>query len=160
VLCGRPPSLHGIVGIWYININASRETLSKYKINSLATPGVDTVAFSQVIAKISHAYASAIIRPENFEPLLTDFIRMPARGKEIVDHRRFHLVGGGGQNVAPTAYLHEIGLGLQKISGVNYLISRVRLLSFLGAPPYYAAVGTVPDAKRASVVSLLSNKIL
>ena len=114
ILTGRPRWLDGIVGVWWVNLNADPENLRKRGIREFATPGLDTYLFSQLLAKIAHAFAAAEILTDNFEPLLLDFIEAKADGKTN-DDRRYYFVGGQ-PNEKPSAFLHEIGLGCTKLS--------------------------------------------
>jgi hypothetical protein len=125
-------------------------------MESVASPALDTVLFSQMLCKIGHAFAVAEALLENFDPLLPDFISHPLEKVENED-RKYYFVGGEIDPSPPTPYLHELGLGLYAMSGQLYLVARIRLLAFLGAPVYHVVVGTVPESKRAAVTARLSN---
>jgi hypothetical protein len=156
ILTGRPRWLHGISGTWMININADLENLKKHRLKSFASPALDTVLFSQLLCKIAHAFAAAEMLTENFQPLLLEFISY-IHGKTENDDRRYYFVGGEPAPEAPTPYLHELGLGLHEKEGKLYLVARIRLFAFFGAPIYYVVVGTISESKRAIVISRLAS---
>ena len=155
ILSGRPKWLHGIIGWWLVNINADAASLRKHGLSSFASPPIDTVLFSMMLAKIAHAFACAEVRIENFDPLLLDFLLNPPEATEV-DNRRYHFFGGDPGIEAPSTYLHEIGIGTYELASDMYLVVRIRLLAYLGAPAYFVVVGTIPSTKRAAVIARLS----
>jgi hypothetical protein len=155
-LTGRPKWLDGIVGAWIVNLNATAENLRKYGFKSVATPALDTVLFSQMLCKIAHAFASAEILRDNFDALLPDFIsQVPVKTEN--DDRRYYLVGGDTNWQEPEPYLHELGLGIYEVGADTFLIARIRLFAFMGAPVYHVVVGTIPESKRAAAIARLSS---
>jgi hypothetical protein len=156
ILTGRPKWLHGITGAWMININATKEKLQRRGMKSFASPGLDTVLFSKMLCKIGHSVAAAEVLTENFDPLALGFL-LASLGKTEHDDRRDYFVGGNSYPEPPTPYLHELGLGLYEAHDRTFLIARIRLFAFLGAPAYFVTVGTVPASKRGIVIARLSN---
>lgn len=156
ILTGRPKWLHGIVGSWYINLNATKEKLAKHGLKNFDTPPLDTVLFSQMLCKIAHTLATAEVLAENFEPLLLDFL-LHKHDLMDEDDRRHYFVGGTTFPEPPTPYLHELGIRLYGAHGKLFLIVRIRLFAFLGAPAYLVVAGIVPESKRAAVNARLSD---
>ncbi|MGH6791368.1 MAG: hypothetical protein ACRECF_01325 [Methyloceanibacter sp.] len=155
ILSGRPDWMHGVSGLFLVNLNAHADTLNRQRITSYSTPSVDTIALAQLFAKIGHAYASAEVLAENFEPMLLDFIELKL--KNVANENfRYQFWGGDESPLSPTPYLHELGLGLAQSKSKLYLVARIRLFAFLGAPAYYVVVGAVPDDKRSAVMARLS----
>ena len=98
---------------------------------------MDLLSFSRMLAKIGHAYATAVLGIDGFTPLLPKLIR-----GEISNWS--HYVGGyGGKtpNVTSDKEMHVLGLEPVEVNGRLYLIGMVRLFSRFGAPSYACAVG-------------------
>src|ERR1700724_2497607 len=134
-----------------ININADPQMLKRLRITSFSTSILDSILFAQLLAKIAHAFASAELLVENFDPILPNFIdfEIPAQGRSDL---RDYFVGGHVEPIASAPYLHELGLGLAPTKEQMFVVAKIRLFAFLGAPIYYVAIGTVPDSKRSAVI--------
>lgn len=155
ILSGRPRWMHGVTGVFLANINAHEDVLKKSKINSFSTPFVDTVTLAQFLAKIGHAYASAEVLRENFDPILIDYIEQNTRNLDNEDFR-YQFWGGDASDLPPTPFLHELGLGLTRRLSDVFLVARIRLFAYLGAPAYFVVVGTVSEDKMTAVTARLS----
>jgi hypothetical protein len=155
IVTGRPKWLHGLVGITLININADPQMLKRLRITAFSTPVFDSILFAQLLAKIAHAFAAAELLLENFDPVLLDFIEFEIPAGSTSDIRDY-FVGGHMVAVPPTPYLHELALGLAATKDQTFLVAKIRLFAFLGAPVYYVAVGTVLESKRSAVIARLS----
>lgn len=154
LLSGRPRWMHGVTGLFLANLNAHSHTITRQRITSFSTPFVDTICLAQFLAKIGHAYASAEVLRENFEPILLDFIKEKTRNMENEDFR-YQFWGGDHSAIPPSRYLHELGLGLVSSTKL-FLVARIRLFAFLGTPAYYVVVGFIADEKRGAVMARLS----
>jgi len=110
--------------IWTYQTNLSAANLAKYGIQSMASPIMDTHRFSQMLAKIAHSYAAAVIGLDGFEPLLVEHIL----GEGVSP---WHLVGGTNldDDVPATDSLHEKDHVVQMADGTRYLTVRVRLFA-------------------------------
>lgn len=155
VVTGRPKYLHGLVGIGLININAESQMLKRLRITSFSTPIVDGILFAQLLAKIGHVFAAAELLLENFDPILPNFLELEIPNGSTSDLRDY-FVGGHMTAIPPTPYLHQLALGLAQTKDQTFVVAKIRLLAFLGAPVYYVAVGTVPESKRSAVMARLS----
>ncbi len=87
--------------------------------------------FCLMLAKIGHAYASAEIGCEKFEPLLTSALLR----RDLSNRADF--IGGLGRDEAPSSALHELSVHDHN----NLVVVRIRLLAKLGTPTYYVVAG-------------------
>ncbi|MBR1189214.1 HNH endonuclease [Bradyrhizobium sp. AUGA SZCCT0160] len=111
-------------------------------ISSISSPsaGVQGIKFASLIAKIGHAYATAVcINNPEFQPMLADLVR-----KETGPHPLPYLVGGETEILPPTPSLHEVGLLRRRTRKHTLIVVRVRLFAFLATPTYYAIAGACP----------------
>lgn len=148
LLVGRPKSVHGVAGYWAFNLNADVDDLKSRGLNNFVAGEIDTLKFPQMLAKIAHSFASAHVPLDEIDPLLPEFISSELDD----DDRKYDLIGGDENNLEPTPYLHELGLATHETpEGECFLVARIRLMAFLGAPAYFAVVGRVPDEHKAGV---------
>jgi hypothetical protein len=96
-----------------------------------------TEPFCKLLAKIAHAYAVAELGLGTFRPFLTDWIR----GNPIDGEPQW--IGGDVSlhRHAPSVRLHEIGWSIQIVETTHYVVVRIRLFCFIGAPSYRVIVG-------------------
>ena len=97
-----------------------------------------------MLAKIAHAYASAEIGIEHFEPFLPPL---------ILAEKKFppasHLVGGQIEQAPLARNLHEIDLQRTRVTNErqsimaveDFWVAKIRLFANLGGPDYYVVVG-------------------
>jgi hypothetical protein len=91
--------------------------------------------FSKMLAKISHAHAMADARGQ-FNPLLPPYIVGDAR------NLTGFLVGGDPNQLPRSKTDFESSLHrVPSITGIEYLMVRIRLFGDLGTPVYYVIVG-------------------
>ncbi len=139
---GPPPALTGDVasagrptGTWCHFFRRDTAVLRwKYGLKEFGTSSLDSWALSRVLAKIAHSYAVAELGLEGFSALLAEPIR------EQADHI-YNFVGGAQEYLPPSNHLHEIGFEPTS-SEHDYIVVRIRLFAFLGAPVYRVVVGT------------------
>lgn len=106
---------------------------------SVLSPLVGPGDLQRLLAKIAHAYVSAVY-PGDFRPLLLDIIlgRQEEHGCE--------LIGGQLECAEPTDRIHEISIRTQfATTGRRFLIVDIRLFSFLRTPQYHVVVGELPS---------------
>lgn len=96
---------------------------------------VNTETFCLTLAKVAHAFASAELGFDAFEPFLSDMIR-----KRNLSNRAM-FIGGGEGNELPSAELHEVGFDSGVGIDADTIVVRVRLFAVLGTPTYHIAVG-------------------
>lgn len=155
ILTARPKSIHGIGGVWAANLNAESGDLGARKLDEFVAGEIDTLRFTQMLAKIAHSFAMAKVSAEDFDPLLPDFIFSADEN----DSRQYDLIGGEESVVPPLPYLHELGLGIvHAADDRDYLVARIRLFAFLGSPVYYAVVGPVRGGRKESLTARLDAK--
>ena len=114
-------------------LNLSPLNLAKYGIQSMASAVMDTTRLSQMFAKIAHCYAVARLGLDSFTPILLDHILRP-------EGHPWHFVGGGTDAPSASGALHEIGCEIDA-GGTRYIIVRLRLFAYLGAPEYVIVTG-------------------
>jgi hypothetical protein len=102
-----------------------------------AVGAFETRSFVQLIAKIAHSHAVALLGVDSLEPLLLDVIL----GRS---HSVGHLVGGTMSDEPAEPLLHSVHLEERIVESERLLISFVRLFANLGAPRYHAVVGRLP----------------
>jgi hypothetical protein len=147
VLLGRPIERSGLCGMWALQLN-SYDHATLRKIKEFASPSIDTIHFSQLLAKIAHGFAVSQIGLDGFTPLLTDFIRREfARDEEYSDF--YNLIGGDPNDYVADDALHLIGGHFYEKVGRTYFVIDIRLFANLGAPVFMATVGEVitPEQK-------------
>jgi hypothetical protein len=107
-----------------------------------ATHAFDLVLFTQMLAKIGHGYAVAMIGSEKFKPYVLEFIR---RDFARTEHYRKCTTYVGGDSVRYSAadpdILHQLGHEIRKVEGKRILSIGIRLFANLGAPVFWVAVG-------------------
>lgn len=95
----------------------------------------DTGAFTRMLAKIAHSYATAELGDGNFMPYLRKFIR----GKT-----RTPTYSVGGERAVPPpehGVLHSIKMERIETRGKRFAAVRLRLFAFFGTPVYRIVVG-------------------
>jgi len=144
LLVDRPKDQADMREFWTYHFNLNPATFAKYGIKNISSAVMDTQRFSQMLAKIAHSYAVARLGLNAFTPLLLDHIFRTG------GFSPFHFVGGRDVNPSVTHALHEIGHEEYDHDGKRYLIVRVRLFAYLGAPDYYVVTGELrPNAPAA-----------
>lgn len=132
ILSGQPASQ---IGPWcYLFRNSSQILRLRYGIASYTTPLLDTKILNRVLGKIDHSSAVAELGRSGFHALLPHYITNP-------DGDLSFFVGGASHTESPNEALHEIGFEPPSAEH-NYIVVRVRLFSFLGAPIYRVVIGT------------------
>ena len=134
LLVGRPREVASFEGAWIKPLNLIGKALNNYGIQSAASPVMDTLRYSQMLAKIAHSYAVAELGSDSFNALLPEFI-LNGSGWP------YHLVGGEQNETPPSNALHELGLEYREGSDGRYLVAHIRLFANLGAPNYLVVVG-------------------
>lgn len=91
--------------------------------------------FTRFIAKVAHSFASAVLRPDGFKPILQDFI--------LNGHEKPRIFIGGEPEIPPAeSFIYEIKLGrMTSWTRQEWVVVSFRMLSYLGAPTYIAVVG-------------------
>ncbi len=131
ILSGQPASQ---IGPWCCFFrNSSQIFRSRYGIASYATPLLDTKTFNRVLGKVGHSFAVAELGRSGFHALLPHYIRDP-------DGDLSFFVGGASHTESPSTSLHEIDFEPPSAEH-SYIVVRVRLFSFLGAPIYRVVIG-------------------
>jgi hypothetical protein len=143
LLVGRPRDRVDMRAMWMYSLNLNPQSLAKYGIQSMASAVMDTPRFSQMLAKIAHSYAAAVIGLDGFVPLLLDHILHP-------DGFPWHFVGGIENDEPPSGFLHEIGHEERELDGKIFLVVRVRLFANLGAPSYFIVTGELKSMNVAA----------
>jgi len=100
------------------------------------TKGVSAIDCYRLIAKIAHAFASAILAVDSFRPYLLNLIR--GQQPMFADH----FVGSAMVHDPPGEHLHELSLAPSiRLPFSEMIVVRVRLFSNLDMPTHYAVVG-------------------
>lgn len=89
--------------------------------------------FCQLLAKISHSYAVAVLGCNNIKYLLNDIIL----NKEL--SKCPDVIGSLEKDEKPSEELHEISLNIVD----KFVVVRIRLLAKLGTPTYFVVAGIV-----------------
>jgi hypothetical protein len=134
ILAGRPRDLADMREFWIYRMNLNPHSFAKYRIESMASAVMDTQRFSQMLAKIAHAYAVACYGVQGFKPLLLEHILGDGAFP-------FHFVGGTDGDPPRRGALHEISDEVCKVNGQSYLLVRLRLFASLGAPTFVIVAG-------------------
>jgi hypothetical protein len=142
-LTGKTNRPQDVAGFWW-HLFGTPDAALKIGAQSVASPGFDTVVFAQLIAKIAHAYAVAVVGQANFVPMLRPFILREFERAEQYP-ACFRLIGGVPSLHAPSDALHVLGLGYTETRGRTFLVAMVRLFANLGAPTYTAVVGELTN---------------
>jgi hypothetical protein len=141
ILVGRSPTadiqFERILGA---NTEDVAEMQEKYGGLGFRSTEFHPMMFCRLLAKTAHAAGAAIVRSENFEPLLWDMIKTP-------DEKPFYLVGGGLETLQPqeVGVLHWIRLGWEG----KFLVASIRLFALFGTPIYRVVVGYRPQEQPA-----------
>jgi len=135
-LVGRPRDHADMREMWVYQLNLNPLSFEKYQIQSMSSAVMDTQRFSQMLAKIAHSYAVARLGLGNFSPLLLSHI-LKTEGYP------WHFVGGDDAPLLSSTALHELSCNECEANGKRYIVVRVRLFAFLGAPNYSVVVGQV-----------------
>jgi hypothetical protein len=127
------------VDIWNLVPNYN-ERVEKLKQGSLQTPWllntVEITPLFQMLAKIGHAAAVAVLGYEGFTPLLLDFIS----GSTTPDWPAGAFIGEHpweDRGLLPFDYprgLHQVAVGIRNVNGVQYATAHIRLFSNLIRP--------------------------
>jgi len=136
ILARRPRDHADMRGMWIYQLNLNPLNLAKYGIQNMASAVMDTTRLSQMFAKIAHSYAVACLGLDSFTPMLLDHILRP-------EGYPWHFVGGGTDAPSASGALHEIGYEEIDASGTRYIIVRLRLFAYLGAPEYVIVTGRI-----------------
>jgi hypothetical protein len=127
-----------------------KEAAAKYGSRAVAVD-FDLVSFGRLIAKIGHAYATAVLGVDGFSPLLPDLII----GRTL---NWSHYVGAYGRNIPITTSdqeIHVMALDPVTVDGDIYLACMVRLFSRFGAPAYACAVGRLNSSQLERVADFV-----
>jgi hypothetical protein len=82
---------------------------------------LDTAAFSQFLAKITHGFVISHLGMDGFSPLLPEFILKGLGGDNSLSH--YHLVRGDARAFAPSSTRHSLGWGACPTPQANYLFA-------------------------------------
>lgn len=117
-------------------MSAHLETLAQqFGVAELMPMGTfDVPAFSLLLAKIAHAFATAELGPDTFAPFLSDFI------KDGDASGLLHYVGGIPKEEPPTSTLHEITFITHR-RAADIVFVGIRVFACLRTPTYFVAVG-------------------
>jgi hypothetical protein len=96
----------------------------------------NNLLFSQMLAKIAHAYAVAEWGFHSFRPLLLDLIL------NRTDTIAYWVGGSGPVKPADTTGLHRLELRREILLGTEYVVCYIRLFCNFGTPEYRVVVGT------------------
>ena len=117
------------------------------------TKGVAAVECYRFIAKVAHAFASATLGADSFEPYLLNLIR--GQQPMFADH----FVGSAMVNEPAGKHLHELSFAPSiRLPFSEMIVVRVRLFSNLDMPTHYAVVGerALPDFQTATSPSAIT----
>lgn len=135
------PGTSGVCAFWLYNINFTKATLTR--IRTYAAPALDTVHFSQLLAKTAHSFAMAMLGSMAFKPYLRTVIRRKFAKLETW-RARSEFVGGCGTLAPPTDALHEIECGWLPSPDRRLLLVHIRFFAYLGGPTYVVVAGQHP----------------
>ena len=121
--------------------------------------------YYRALAKVAHSYAVAELGLGNFEPYLPPVIGnicCPNTGDPIRDP--FRYIGCIGQiadeNYPSEECLHRLDFECWETDKGLFMVLRMRLLAYIGAPEYHAVVGSVSEIPKAAMTRAFSSKML
>jgi len=139
ILIGQPPGPRVPYHFQLVvNQREMQEAAAKLGGEKLHVPThIDMEAYFQMIAKIAHGFAVAILGIDGFDPYLPPLI--VRRQINLISY----LIGASFDHlpVWPDALSHQVGLGLIDRDGGQLLRSRVCLFAFHQGPAYDVIVG-------------------
>lgn len=145
IMASRPEGMSTMCGFWSCAVNFDPINLSNKKITSIKCE-IDTVLFSQMLAKIAHSFLVAELGLDAFQPTLKDFIIKKFDKDEKISDEIDYL--GGAVDLEPaSSNFHEIGWYQYGYGSLLYLVVRIRLFAKLGAPTYHVVAGYVRDQR-------------
>lgn len=111
-----------------------RELRERFNLKKIwgPTSNFDAVSFFRVLAKIGHAHACSIYRPEDYEPYLVPLILGNPEGA-------FHYVGGFETRIAQAP--EELRVREELIAGKVTIVVEISLKKFPYLPRYQVASG-------------------
>jgi hypothetical protein len=137
ILTGAPPSECWSKSGIFMAASKQVEKRGAKRVR-LNLPKLSTGVFARMLAKIAHSYAVAALGSDIFAPLLP----------EIILNRFPHipyLVGGELKTYpASVGVCHELRIETVNIENRRFVITMIRLFSYLGAPVYTVVVGKIP----------------
>jgi hypothetical protein len=125
----------GTTGIWTTGTNLRWPILRGYGISQISID-MNLCRFTQLLAKIGHAFAVAEVGIDNFEPLLLEMIR-----KEPEPEDATHFVGSELGFEPPSLSLHAMQIIDIVDRGIPYVGVRIRLFANLASPTYLVIAG-------------------
>ena len=131
----------GIIGMWMRNLNMKWPQLHQKNITNLYMD-LDSYRFAQMLAKIAHAHAVAVLGLDGFSPLLLDLIKKPPSVP-------FHLVGGTRLLMPSVNQLHTLERSNVVRNNTRYLIVSIRLFARFGGPHYQVVTGALDPTTHA-----------
>lgn len=141
ILVDRPYGHSGVRGFWLQGLN----DFAHSGLTNIFSPAFDSVRFCQLVAKIAHSFATAIMGENVFVSYLPEFI-VRTFGKAEQYPECYHLIGGDPKTYAPAkSALHEIGAAFTQRGGKWLLSIHVRFFANLGSPVYVAMVGELAN---------------
>jgi hypothetical protein len=155
ILIGQPPGSQVPYHFQLVvNQREMQEAASRLGGEKLHVPAhIDMEAYFQMIAKIAHGFAVAILEIDGFYPYLQPMI--VRRQINLISY----LIGASFDHlpVRPDALSHQVGLGLIDRDGGQLLRCRVCLFAFHQGPAYDVIVGqlALSEAQFASCVHAL-----
>jgi hypothetical protein len=139
-----PIAIGGIGGpaIIYAHQFDSYKAATDQGLDNIFSRGLDTVRFSQMLAKIAHGYACWRIGTDKFRPKLQEFILRKFQKDEQYPEC-YELVGGDPRICAPSEpdVLHQLGHSYVERNGRKLLVVGIRLLANLSGPLYLVVAG-------------------
>ena len=141
----------GNFGIWVHQFEDLRR-LWDHGVKEFTTPTIDTLKFTQLLAKIAHGYATWKMgltwlscgggpMMGDYRAVLLPFIRKKFGPTEVFPSH-LDYIGSFPGNYPPSSSLHEMGADFLLHKGEVYLMVLIRLFASLGAPVYWVIVGT------------------
>jgi hypothetical protein len=145
LLKGCPDRAAGVHGLWTQALNFNPTDLYSKRLTKGFSASLDTLLFSQMLAKIAHSFSAADIGLTRFNPTLVDFI-LNNYARDDNDLSVYNLVGGLSALEPATMNLHEVGWTTVGVEALLYILVRIRLFALLGAPTYYVIAGYITDS--------------
>jgi hypothetical protein len=130
----------------------------KWPTNTVFSSGrLHCKTYYRMLAKVAHSYAVAELGLGNFNPFLQSTIRY----HEPDPFRYIGCIGQTGKrNYPKEKCLHRLNFECWETKDGLFMVLRMRLLAYIGAPEYHAVVGSVSEIPKAAMTRAFSSKML
>jgi hypothetical protein len=133
----------GLSGVFFHPL-VSLDTKSARSFGPFVVAHVDMFRFCQFLAKIGHAFASAMIGKGLFDATLTPLITSKSSDCYDMKVQCYRYIGGFYNLFRPSKNLHELEIAFNESADNTYILVYIRLFANMAGPVYMAVVGTVP----------------